>query len=99
MIVAYVVVETQDHAASEFERILSEIQAEVRQMTGCITNEWYRHPDSPNKYISYGEFDTHEHFESYLNSELVKRIGAEIIPLLANPPRFKHYEATILEEN
>ncbi|MCL4298603.1 MAG: antibiotic biosynthesis monooxygenase [Anaerolineae bacterium] len=99
MIVAYVSVKTNENAAGEFERILREIQGEVRQMVGCVKNEWYRVPDSPQWYVIYGEFDTKENFEKYLNSAIVKRIGAELMPLLEVPPEFKHYEATILETN
>jgi hypothetical protein len=33
-----------------------------------------------------------------LNSTVVQRIGAELIPLLAAPPAFQHYQAIILEE-
>jgi quinol monooxygenase YgiN len=97
MIVVYVSVKTKEKATSEFERIIREIQADVRKMAGCVKNEWYRLPDSPQRYVTYGEFDTKENFEKYLNSAAVKRIGDELIPLLEAPPEFKHYDATILE--
>jgi len=97
MIVIYVSVQTKENTTGEFERIIREIQADVRQMTGCLKNEWYPVPDSPQRYVTYGEFDTQENFEKYLNSAVVKRIGAELMPLLAAPPEFKHYEAAILE--
>jgi hypothetical protein len=45
----------------------------------------------------YGEFDTKENFEKYLNSAAVRRIGDELMPLLETPPELKHYDATILE--
>jgi len=97
MIVAYVSVNTRENAASDFERIIREIQIEVRKMEGCVKNEWYHDPDAPRRYVMYGEFDTHEHFEKYLASPMVKRIGDELMPLLAAPPEFKHYSATILD--
>jgi quinol monooxygenase YgiN len=84
---------------SGLERTLREIQGEVCKMAGCVKNEWYRVPDAPQRYVMYGEFDTKETFEKYLNSAIVKRIGAELMPLLEAPPEFKHYEATILETN
>lgn len=99
MIVVYVSVKTKENTVSEFERSLREIQGEVRKMAGCVKNEWYRVPDAPQRYVMYGEFDTKENFEKYLSSAIVKRIGAELIPLLEVPPEFKHYEATILETN
>jgi quinol monooxygenase YgiN len=88
-----------EHAATEFERIIREIQDEVREMAGCVKNEWYRVPDVPQRYVMYGEFATKEDFEVYLNSAIVKRIGDELMPLLDGPPEFKHYEATILESS
>ncbi|GIK37905.1 MAG: hypothetical protein BroJett011_17380 [Chloroflexota bacterium] len=99
MIVIYVAVKTKEHRASEFEQLLREIQGEVRQMVGCVKNEWYRVPDSPQRYVVYGEFDTKENFEKYLISTTVSRIGAELMPLLEVPPEFRHYEATMLETN
>jgi len=99
MIVAYVSVKTKKNASGDFEQIVNEIQHEVRKMAGCVKNEWYRDPHTPQRYVIYGEFDTREHFEQYLNSSLVKRIGDELIPLLDAPPEFKHYEATVLESS
>lgn len=99
MIVVYVGAKTKKNATSEFERIIDEIQREVHQMEGCVKNEWYRDHKSPQRYVMYGEFDTHENFERYLNSASVKRIGDELMPLLDAPPEFKHYDATILDSN
>lgn len=96
MIVAYVAVKTRDGEGSEFERIIGEIQAQVRQLAGCVKNEWFRDPETPQRYVMYGEFDTQAHFQDYLNSPLVQRIQNELIPLLAVPPEFKHYEASEL---
>ncbi|MBZ0275353.1 MAG: antibiotic biosynthesis monooxygenase [Anaerolineae bacterium] len=99
MIVIYVSVQTREDAAGEFERIIREIRADILTLPGCIKNEWYRVPDSPCRYVTYGEFDTHEHFQKYLDSDAVKRIGSELMPLLAAPPEFRHYQATVLEGN
>ncbi len=99
MIVVYVSVKTKENTANQFEQTLREIQADVRKMVGCIKNEWFPVPDVPRRYVIYGEFDTRENFEKYLNSAIVKRIGDELMPLLETPPEFKHYEATILESS
>ncbi|MBZ0280703.1 MAG: antibiotic biosynthesis monooxygenase [Anaerolineae bacterium] len=99
MIVVYVSVKTKEDSAGEFERIIREIQADVLNMQGCIKNEWFRKPDSPQRFVIYGEFDTHENFENYLNSAVVRRIGDELMPLLEHPPEFKHYSAAILDGN
>lgn len=99
MIVVYVAVRAKENAAGEFERIIREIQADIRMMPGCVKQEWYRAPDSPRRYLVYGEFDTQENFEKYLDSAAVKRIGDELMPLLEAPPDFRHYRATLLEES
>jgi quinol monooxygenase YgiN len=99
MIVVYVAVKTKENVTREFERIMDEIQGDVRRMTGCMKNEWFRDAKAERRYVMYGEFDTHENFDAYLNSPIVKRIGAEIMPLLESPPEFKHYEATAFDGN
>ena len=97
MIVVHVSVQTKVETASEFEQKITNIQHMVLTMEGCLKNEWYRVPNAPQRYVAYGEFDTREHFETYLKSDAVKRIGDELIPLLAAPPEFKHFEATIFD--
>lgn len=97
MIVTYVAVQTRENAGSEFEHVIREIQADVRQLPGCVRNEWFRDPETPHRYVMYGEFETRAHFQDYLNSPLVQRIQHELIPLLTAPPEFKHYEAVELE--
>lgn len=99
MIVIHVSVKIKEDVANELERIAREVVGAARQLTGCLMYEWYRVPDSPRRYDFYGEFDSKENFEKYLESAVVKRIGDELIPLLAAPPEFKHYEATILESS
>jgi quinol monooxygenase YgiN len=99
MIVAYVAAQTHKEAGHEFERIIREIQAEVREMTGCVKNEWFRDPAIPQRYVWYGEFDTHENFEHYQRSQVVQRIRNELMPLLEAPPEFRHYQAEILDQN
>ena len=97
MVVIHVSVQSKEGVTSEFERTLREVVADAHKTMGCVKYEWYRVPDSPQRYVIYGEFDLKENFGKYLNSAVVKRIGDELIPLLHVPPEFKHYEATILE--
>lgn len=97
MVIAHVSVKIKENTASEFEQTVREVVDAVRKTAGCVKNEWYRVPDAPQRYVFYGEFDSKENFEKYLNSAVVKRIGDELIPLLDAPPEFKHYEAAILE--
>lgn len=99
MIVVHVSVQTKDGMNTEFAKRISEIQADILKLQGCVRNEWYSHPASPLRFVMYGEFDSLESFEAYLQSQAVKRIGAELMPLLAVPPDFRHYEAKLLEEN
>jgi len=97
MILIHVSVQTKKGVAGEFERTLREVVDDARKTAGCLKYEWYRVPDSPQRYVILGEFDAKENFATYLSSAVVKRIGAELIPLLDAPPAFKHYEATILK--
>jgi len=99
MILIHVSVKTKENVASEFERTLRQVVDDAHKTAGCVKYEWYRIPDSPKGYVIYGEFDSKENFEKYLNSAVVKRIGDELIPLLDAPPEFKHYEATVFESS
>jgi len=99
MILIHVSVKTKGNVVNEFVRTLREVVDDARKTAGCIKYEWYRVPDSPQRYVIYGEFDAKENFAKYLNSAVVKRIGAELIPLLDAPPAFKHYEAAILKSS
>lgn len=98
MIVIHVSVQAKEGVTNEFERILNSVVDDARKVTGCIKYEWYRLPDQFQQYVAYGEFDTKANFENYLKSNVVQRIGAELIPLLTAPPSFKHFEATLLED-
>ena len=97
MVLIHVSVTAKKDAASVFERTLRGVVDDARQTAGCVTYEWYRAADTRHGYVIYGEFAAKEHFEAYLNSAVVHRIGAELMPLLAAKPEFKHYEASILE--
>jgi quinol monooxygenase YgiN len=99
MIVAQVSVKIKEDVAPEFEQVAREVVGAVRQMPGCVKNEWYPVPDAPRRYDFYGEFDSKENFESYLQSAAVKRIGDELMPLLDGPPAFKHFEAVVFESS
>jgi quinol monooxygenase YgiN len=94
MIVVYVAVKTRDGQERKFEHIIDDIQAQVRQMTGCVKYEWFRDLYTAGRYVVYGEFESREHFDTYLKSPIVERIGAELIPLLDGQPAFKHYHAS-----
>jgi len=97
MVLIHVSVTAKEDMVSVFERALRGVVDDARQTAGCVKYEWYRAPDSSQGYVIYGEFDAKEHFEAYLNSAVVQRIGAELMPLLAAKPEFTHYEASILE--
>lgn len=99
MVLIYVSVMTKEGIVGEFERAIRQVAANARKTTGCIKYEWYHIPDTHRGYVIYGEFDSKENFEKYLNSEVVKRIGEELIPLLDAPPKFKHFEANVFEGN
>src|SRR5262245_20766883 len=99
MIVIHVSVTAKAEVIKSFQISLQEVVTEARSVAGCTKYEWYHVPNSTQSFVIFGEFDTKENFEKYLNSTVVKRIGEELIPLLTAPPIFKHYEATVLEGN
>lgn len=99
MVLIYVSVKAKADTTDKFEKTLREIVDDARKTMGCTRYEWYRHPDSPQAYDVFGEFDTRDHFEGYLKSAVVKRIGAELMPLLEAPPQFKHYEAEVFKSS
>ena len=98
MILIHVSVQPKKGLSVDFEQVLNEIILEARQASGCRKYEWYRSLDTPSPYVIFGEFDTKDHFEQYLQSNVVKRIGQELIPLLETKPAFKHYEAEVFKE-
>ncbi|MDX1939594.1 MAG: antibiotic biosynthesis monooxygenase [Saprospiraceae bacterium] len=98
MILIHVSVQPQIALTVDFEQVLNEIVLEARRVPGCLKYEWYRATDAPNSYVIFGEFDTKAHFEQYLQSNVVKRIGRELIPLLETKPAFKHYEGAVFKE-
>jgi len=99
MVLIHVSVKTKEDMANVFEHKLSEIVTDARKTKGCVKYEWYRVPDSATRYIIFGEFDSEANFGDYLNSDIVKRIGKELIPLLEGKPEFKHYQANILKSS
>jgi quinol monooxygenase YgiN len=99
VILTYVIADTDPAESSRFEATLRSITADARALDGCLANEWYRHPDVPGRYIVHGAFETAEHFQAYLQSAVVQRIGNELRPLLREKPRFRHYEAHVLEQS
>ncbi len=99
MVLIHVSVITREDTANIFESRLREIVTEARTTEGCVKYEWYHVSNSATRYVIYGEFDSEANFEAYLNSDVVKRIGKELIPLLEVKPEFKHYQANILKSS
>lgn len=97
MIVIHVSARVKEETVMNFEQSLRGVVEDARRTPGCLMYEWYRDPDVSSHFIIYGEFDAEDNFEAYLNSPVVKRIGEELIPLIADGPQFKHYKATLLE--
>jgi quinol monooxygenase YgiN len=83
---------------SEFERVLREVIEDARRSPGCLRYDWFRSPDYDRQVFVYAEFESEEAFARYRQGPVVKKIGAELLPLLEARPAFKHFRATILEE-
>ena len=105
MVLIHVTLQVKEDVANaldrllEFEKVLQRVINDARKMSGCLKYDWYRASGQFRQFIAYGEFDSQENFERYLDSDVFQRIGQELRPFLAAPPIFKHYEATILENS
>ena len=99
MIVIYVAVNVKDGIVNQFEQLLQEVQEGAMQLTGCVKYEWFHDPYTAQRYVVYGEFGSHESFKAYLQSSIVQRIGSDLMPLLVAPPEFRHYDASVFEQN
>ena len=99
MVVIYVSVKTNEAIVTKFEDTLRLIVADARNVSGCLKYEWFRRPDASNHFVIYGEFESEEDFAAYHQSPVVERIESELIPMLIEPPSFKHFRATLMEAN
>jgi quinol monooxygenase YgiN len=99
VIVVQVSVQAKAENVERTEQLLREVVAEARQLPGCIRYDWYRAPDVAREIFIYAEFESDEAFAEYRKGPVVKKIGTELIPLLAARPSFKHFGATILEQS
>ena len=96
MIVIHVRIQPQE-AAEDFLNLLDEVVVEARSTPGCLTYEWYRVPDDPDRFVIYGEFGSEGEFHDYLDSPVVRRIQKEVVPALAGPPAYRHYRARLID--
>ena len=99
MVVIHVTAIARKEDVQEFEKALHRIAQEAAAMDGCIRYEWYHVPNKQTAYVVYGEFESEHIFEQYRQSNIVKRIGAELIPRLVEKPSFRHYSASLMESS
>jgi len=98
VVVIQVSVKAKADEAMRFERVLREVVAQARDVSGCSRYDWYRSPDAEREVFVYGEFESEEVFSAYRKGPVVKRIGEQLFPLLETRPSFKHFRATVLEQ-
>lgn len=82
----------------EFEINLKQVMNAAKAVKGCLKYQWFINPDDNSNYIIYGEFDSQENFALYRKSGVVQMIGKQLLPLLKDKPRFKHFHAETFEE-
>lgn len=97
MVTLHVTAKPKSGRSNQLESTLRSIVKDALGVQGCVKYEWYRVGDKDSSFVVYGEFDDRESFNSYRNSNVVKRIGREILPLLESKPAFKHFEAELFE--
>ena len=99
MVVIFVSATPKEGLSHAFELALDDIARAARQLPGCLSYQWYYTAmPQPRSYITFGEFDSQASFEAYLQSDVVKRIGQMLLPLLEGKPTYKHYQATVFKE-
>ncbi len=99
MVIVFVWATPKQGMAPAFELALEDIARAARQLPGCLSYHWYYAArPQPGKYNIFGEFDSKASFEAYLQSDVVKRIGQLLLPLLEGKPTYKHYQAIIFKE-
>jgi quinol monooxygenase YgiN len=99
VIVVQVSVHAKPDNVERLQHLLRQVVAEARQLSGCGRYDWYRSPDDECQFFVYAEFDSDEAFAQYRKGPIVKKIGEQLIPLLATRPSFKHLSATVLEQS
>jgi quinol monooxygenase YgiN len=98
MILVHIEVAAKPNLVSFLEIALAEVAATVREQEGCLKYQWLRVPGSPAEFVVYAEFESREAFETYQQGHLVQKVELEMLPLLAEPPRFKHFEAEVISQ-
>lgn len=99
MVLIEVMVKPKADVFETFESTLRGIVEAARASVGCTHYHWYRDPEGEGTYFIYGAFETQTAFANYHQSDVVKHIGSELLPLLSAKPAFRHYEATVFESN
>ena len=98
MVVMHIEIKAKPERVAFVEIALAEVAADVRQQDGCLEYQWLRKPGSPAEFVVYAEFESRAAFDAYREGRLVRKIELEMLPLIAEPPRYKHLEATVIEQ-
>ncbi len=98
MVLVHIEVSAKPEVVSFLEIALAEVAASVSEQKGCLKYQWLRVPGSPADFVVYAEFESREAFEAYQQGRLVRTVELEMIPLLAAPPNYKHFEASIISQ-
>ena len=98
MVVIQVAATAKIESGASFEQVLRQVVAEARQCAGCIRYEWFWVPDVERHVFVYGEFESEDAFADYRQGPVVKKIVAQLLPLLEARPTFKHFRATVMEQ-
>jgi quinol monooxygenase YgiN len=98
MVLVHIEVAAKPNLISFLEIALAEVATSVREQAGCLKYQWLRVPGSPNEFVVYAEFESREAFEAYQQDGLVRNAELEMLPLLAAPPHYKHFEAGVISQ-
>lgn len=96
MIVIRVLMNVKPQDRAVFASMMHEDIIESRKFEGCVRFDLFSDPADPNAFLLYEEWDSLAAFDAYRHSDYLKERGAQIFPLLSQPPQSAYYEAAVL---
>ena len=67
--------------------------AEARKFDGCNTFTVYADTQVDNRYVLYEQWETIEAFEAYKASDLFKKSGEVLFPIIDGKPESSYFDA------
>ncbi|WKN43190.1 putative quinol monooxygenase [Tunicatimonas pelagia] len=98
MIIIHVTTTVNPSNTDAFEKTIQKVCDDALKLKGCIAYTWFRDHHVKNGYMVYGEFESMTDFKVYKESEVVKKIVTEVIPLTSSKPKYRHFDGEVFEQ-